>query len=125
MTCASSFSVYDGTTTVTVTVGSVSDSFSISREQITDGQDVFRAANGSASNTLIFDKKRYTINGSGPADPGLWALSIATGVTWTVTIPGFANGSANETWTVLPARPSQTRDRRGGVHSWTLTLEDA
>ena len=125
MTCATAFTVSDGTTTVSVSVAATHDAFTIGRDQIPEGQDTFRAANGSAINTLIFDKKRYTISGSGPADPGLWALSIATGITWTVTIPGFADGSASVTWTVLPARPSQQRDRRGGVQSWTLTLEES
>jgi hypothetical protein len=124
MTCVAAFTVSDGVTTVTVGVGSVAGAYSIGRELITDGVAPFRGADGSGALDVRFEKYRYSISGSGPADPGLYALDL-TAATWTVTIPGFADGSASEVWTVVPARPIQTRDRIGNAHSWTLTVEDA
>lgn len=124
MTCVAAFTVSDGVTTVTVGVGSVAAAYAIGRELITDGVAPFRGADGSGALDVRFEKYRYSISGSGPADPGLYALDL-TSDSWTVTIPGFADGSASEVWTVVPARPTQTRDRIGNAHSWTLTVEDA
>jgi hypothetical protein len=124
MTCASEFTISDGTSTVTVTIGALADTYQIAREIISDGVSVFRAASGVAWLDVIWEKKRWTITGSGPADPGLYSL-LLTAASWTVTIPGFANGSASETWVVVPNRPTQTKDRRTGEQSWSLVLEQA
>lgn len=124
MTCPAAFTVSDGTTTVTVRLGSLSDTYQIAREVIADGLSIFRSAAGTASLDVLWEKRRYTITGTGPADPVLYGL-LLTVASWTVVIPGFADGSANETWTVVPARPTQTKDRLTGKQSWTLVLEQA
>lgn len=124
MTCAAAFTIYDGTSTVTVRAGSLTDTYSISRETLPAGLSVFRSAAGTASLDVLWEKYRWTITGTGPADPGLYGL-LLTASSWTVTIPGFADGSANETWTVVPARPTQTKDRLTGNQNWSLVLEQA
>ena len=124
MTCPAAFTISDGTTTVTITIAALSDGYSIAREVIADGLSVFRSAAGTAWLDVLWEKRRWTITGTGLADPALYGL-LLTAASWTVTIPGFANGSANETWTVVPARPTQTKDRRTGLHSWSLVLEQA
>jgi hypothetical protein len=124
MTCETAFTISDGATLVTVGIGSIAGSYSIGKELMREGVAQFRGADGTGALDVRFQKFRYTISGAGPADPALFGLSL-TAASWTVTIPGFADGSASETWTVVPAYPSQTKDRLGGAHSWTLTLEDA
>lgn len=124
MACVDEFTVDDGTTQVLVQSGSTADAYQISRELLEEGVDRFRAANGAGTLYVRFQTVRYTISGTGPADPGLWRLELKASP-WTVTIPGFADGSANEIWSVLPARPSHNRDRRGGVHSWSITFDTA
>ena len=124
MTCASVFTISDGTTTVTVTAGSLSDQFQIGEDIDRNGIAEFVAASGKAWLDVRYIAKIYTISGSGPADPKIKTLSL-TAPSWTVTIPGFADGSAPETWVVVPSFPARTRDRLGGKHSWTLTLRAA
>jgi hypothetical protein len=124
MTCPAAFTINDGTTTVSVKLASMTDTYQIAREVIADGLSIFRSAAGTASLDVLWEKKRWTITGTGPADPVLFGL-LLTAASWTVTIPGFADGSGNETWTVVPARPTQTKDRLTGNHSWTLVLEQA
>jgi hypothetical protein len=124
MACPAAFTITDGTTTVTVSLGSLAEGYSIAREVIADGLSIFRSAAGTASLDVLWEKRRYTITGTGPADPVLYGL-LLTATSWTVTIPGFADGSGSETWVVVPARPTQTKDRLTGSHSWTLVLEQA
>ena len=124
MTCAAAFTVSDGTTTVSIPLAATTGTYQIARDMLESGSSVFRAASGIGWRDVLFERTRWTITGSGPADPGLYALDI-TAETWTVTIPGFADDGASETWTVIPARPSQSRERRAGIQSWTLTLEQA
>ena len=125
MACPTELTISDGTTTVNVSIYAFNGTYRISKELIAEGVTPWRAADGSGGLDVRWQKRRYTIDGAGDDDPGLWSLSL-TAATWTVTIPGFANGAANEVWTVVPARPSESRDRlnsRG--RSWTLTLEEA
>jgi hypothetical protein len=121
MTCPTAFTIADGTTTASVPVAAVSETFRISRRLDDEGLATFTAASGAAWVDVRFVAWIYTIDGAGPASPGFSALSM-TAASWTVVIPGFANGSASETWTVVPAMPEHSRDRRTGIHSWTLTL---
>jgi hypothetical protein len=124
MTCPAAFTISDGTTTVSIPLAATTGTYQIARDMLESGSSVFRAASGIGWRDVLFERTRWTITGSGPADPGLYALDIAAD-SWTVTIPGFADDGINETWTVIPARPSQSRERRAGVQSWTLTLEQA
>ncbi len=103
MTCPAAFTISDGTTTVSIPLAATTGTYQID---------------------VLWERTRWTITGSGLADPGLYALDI-TADSWSVTIPGFADDGIDETWTVIPARPSQSRERRAGVQSWTLTLEQA
>ena len=121
MSCASVFTISDGATTVTVTAGSLTDQFQIGEDIDRNGIAEFVAANGAAWADVRYVASIYTISGSGPADPKLRTLSM-TADSWTVTIPGFADGNAPETWAVVPNRPAITLDRLTGRHSWTLTL---
>jgi hypothetical protein len=124
MTCETAFTISDGATLVTVSIGSIAGSYSIGKELMREGVAPFRGADGTGALDVRFQKFRYTISGAGPANPTLFSLDL-TAASWTVTIPGFADGSAEEIWIVVPAYPAQTKDRLGGAHSWTLTLEDA
>jgi len=124
MTCEVAFSIYDGAAMVNIGIGSIAGSYSIGKELIPEGIARFRGTDGTGALDVRFQKFRYTISGAGPADPALYSLDL-TAASWTVTIPGFADGSASETWTVVPSYPTQTKDRLGGAHLWTLTLEDA
>lgn len=124
MTCPAAFTISDGTTTVSIPLAATTGTYQIARDMLESGSSVFRAASGIGWRDVLFERTRWTITGSGPADPGLYALDIAAD-SWTVTIPGFADDGSSETWTVIPARPSQSRERRAGVQSWTLTLEQA
>lgn len=124
MACAAVFTVNDGSTVVTVRAGSVNEAFEISRELLDDGLDKIRYADGGGDLYVRYQAYRYIISGQGPGEPGLWALDI-TASPWTVTIPGFADGSANEAWSVLPALPVQTRNKRTGSQSWSVTFESA
>ena len=124
MSCATAFTISDGITTVSIPLAATTGTYQIARDMLEAGSSVFRAASGIGWRDVLWERTRWTITGSGPADPGLYALDIAAD-SWTVTIPGFADDGASETWTVIPARPSQSRERRAGVQSWTLTLEQA
>jgi len=124
MTCETAFTISDGATLVTVSIGSIAGGYSIGKELMREGVAPFRGTDGTGALDVRFQKFRYTISAAGPADPALFSLDL-TAASWTVTIPGFADGSAEEIWIVVPAYPSQTKDRLGGAHSWTLTLEDA
>lgn len=120
MTCAAEFTI-EG---VTVRTGSLTETYQISREILSGGTSIFRGADGTGSLDVLWEKTRWTITGSGPADPALYGIDL-TAASWTVTIPGFADGSAPETWEVVPARPTQTKDKISGKQSWTLVLEQA
>jgi hypothetical protein len=120
MACITEFTI-EG---ITVTTGSLTETYQISRELIAEGVSTFRAASGIAWLDVLWQKTRYTITGAGPADPALWGIDL-TLATWTVSIPGFADQSAGETWIVVPARPTQTKDRISGKHSWSLVLDQA
>jgi hypothetical protein len=124
MTCPAAFTISDGTTTVSIPLAATTGTYQIAREMLEAGSSVFRAASGVGWRDVLWERTRWTITGSGLADPGLYALDI-TADSWSVTIPGFADDGIDETWTVIPARPSQSRERRAGVQSWTLTLEQA
>lgn len=125
MPCAVALTISDGAE-VEITIGSTADGYDISKEMIGDGGEIVRFADGSARRIHWWEKRQLTISGSGPASPeALWTLDLEA-ANWTVTLPGFADGSAEETWAVIPARPVHARSRtaRGG-HTWTLTLVEA
>ena len=125
MSCATAFTISDGTTTVSIPLAATTGTYQIAREMLEAGSSVYRAGSGKGSRDVLCEATRWTITGSGSDAPGLYALSI-TADTWTVTIPGFDDTEDNEeTWSVIPARPSQSRERRSGVQSWTLVLEQA
>ena len=124
MTCPAAFTISDGTTTVSIPLAATTGTYQIAREILEAGSSVFRAASGKGWRDVLFERTRWTITGSGPADPGLYALNSAADA-WTGTMPGVAEDGLDETWSVIPARPSQSRERRAGVQSWTLTLEQA
>lgn len=127
MTCIKEFEIDDGTTVLEVRSQSLSESYEITREFMSDGVDQFLASEGTRTLWIRFKHYRYTIAGTGPGDPDLWSLDIAAD-TWTVTIPGFKDGSEDEIWTVLPAYPRQTRNKRapkGQQQSWSLNFVTA
>ncbi len=127
MPCVDEFTVSDGATQVTVKTQSVSDQYQIERELLSRGMDNFHASEGTSTTYVRYKHYQYTISGRGPGDPKLWTLAIENSP-WTVSIPGFDDGSANEVWTVLPAYPRQIRDRRaekGQEQNWSITFESA
>jgi hypothetical protein len=126
MACTSVFTIGDGTTTATITTGALADDWTISKQEIAEGHELLRFADGSGKRVQRFSKRSITLTGAGPGEPtNLSALSL-TVASWTLTFPGFADGSGSEVWTVVPARPTHTRSRRGNAgHSWTITLEEA
>jgi hypothetical protein len=127
MACEVTITISDGSgDPVEITIGSLATGYEIGKAEIPDGHEVVRFANGSARRIHWWEKRQLTITGAGPASPeALWTLDL-TAASWTVTLPGFADGSADEVWTVIPARPDHRRSRLApGGHSWTLTLVEA
>jgi hypothetical protein len=97
---------------------------SVSRSEVGTGSGVIEYATGNAKRWVRYEAWQLTISGNGPVPNGLIDLDFtATG--WTVTVSSFENDTNKDEWTVIPARPQETRDLNTGRTSWSLTMRAA
>ena len=123
MSAASLLSIDDGTTNVAVPSCSMFTG-SVAQMSLDSGHGEIEYADGSAKRWIRFERRALTITGVGPAPHGLWALDLAV-ATWAVTVTSFDNDGTTDAWTVVPARPQDSRDINTGRTSWTLELRAA
>lgn len=123
MTAVSLLSIDDGTLNLVVSSCAMF-SGSTGRADTGTGHGIVEYADGSAKRWMRFEARILSISGDGPAPHGLWALDL-TVPTWAVTVTSFDNDGSTDSWTVVPARPSDNRNVNTGRTSWTLSLRAA
>jgi len=93
----------------------------VSRSEVGSGSGVVEYATGNAKRWVRYEAWQLTISGNGPIPSGISDLDFtATG--WEVTVSSFQNDTGTDVWTVIPARPTETRDINSGRTSWSLTM---